>query len=98
MILGHRFTVKVSPLDTAGHPWKTGDEKEFGETCTNSYTIHLNPDQTPAQLQATCLHEFLHAIFHVSGLSNLLTEGSEEAFAVALEHGLSPLYQLKGSK
>jgi hypothetical protein len=94
-ILGHRFALTVSPTDTAGEPWKKGSDKEFGETAIYEYKIALNDSQTPEQLNSTRLHEYLHAILHVSGLNNMVDDKLEEAIVQAIEHGLAPLVRFK---
>lgn len=74
------------------------DLRCFGETDTHDRSIALftRPHEdypTRGPVEQTLLHEVLHAILHVSGTSNLLPGGTEEAVVTALEHGLWPLMQ-----
>lgn len=94
-ILGYPFSLTVSPTDTAGEPWKKGDDKEFGETDIHNHKIALNPDQSADQLQSTRLHECIHAILQISGLNNMMDDKLEEAIVQAIEHGLAPLVRFK---
>jgi Zn-dependent peptidase ImmA (M78 family) len=94
-ILGYDFALAISNVDTAGVPWKTGDDKEYGDTDIFDHKIHLNADQSPKQMHMTRLHEYVHAILQVSGINSLLDEKTEEAIAQAIEHGLAPLIRFK---
>jgi hypothetical protein len=93
--MGYRFSLCLSPVDTQGAVWKTGDEIEFGETDIYEHKIHFNPKQSAVQMHSTRLHEYIHAILQVSGVNELLDEKSEEAVVKAIEHGLAPLIKFK---
>lgn len=47
---------------------------------------------------STTLHEVIHAILYESGHSVKLDEKDEEAMVLALEHGLSHIYELRLKK
>jgi hypothetical protein len=55
---------------------------------------HENQDQ----LNNTLLHESIHAILYVSGIASILEQAGhdslEEGIVVALEHGLSQIYDI----
>ena len=93
MILGHRYKVELVELEEDG----------FGYSEGNARIIRINPKHPANTYMATLLHEIIHQIFHITGLSNMLDSTKEdkfeEAIVVALEHGLSPYFTIpKGCK
>jgi hypothetical protein len=52
-------------------------------------TIAINP-KSKYPLQQLVLHESLHAILYLAGLTNVLHDDLEEAVVTAIEHGLAP--------
>ena len=50
--------------------------------------IATNPQHSQETLLATLLHECIHGILYLSGHSEELDGGKEEALVIALEHGL----------
>jgi len=92
-ILGVQYKVEMRELEDEG----------FGYSEGNARIIQINPKHPADTYMATLLHEILHQIFHISGLSNMLDSTKEdkfeEAIVVALEHGLSPYFTIpKGRK
>ena len=68
----------------------------LGETRGTSREILIKPELQGEVFEATLLHEIVHAVLYVSGIAELFeTEKEEEAIVVALEHGLSQLYERK---
>lgn len=64
-------TVKVGPYDwtiVPDHEMAQVDEV-WGTTLIPSHQIRLDPQAPPARLRATLLHEVLHVVMNVSGLS-----------------------------
>lgn len=93
-----------SSLPILGYEWQVdkvpsipSDEDEIihGTTEGPKYriTVALEAHPTEEALEATLMHEVVHAVLHMAGLSNLLDDKQEEALAVAIEHGLFPLYK-----
>jgi hypothetical protein len=70
-------------------------DHSMGECDGPERAIKIKHAQTPEMLESTLLHEVCHAILYTSGISELLEENQEEAIVVALENGLSQLYQRK---
>ena len=72
---------------------------DMGETIGNERQIKIRAKLTGEKLKATLLHEVIHAILHVSGMTEILTKYDEdgkleEGLVVALEHGLTPIVDL----
>ena len=82
-ILGEDFTVKSEEMKDAA-----GDTMGGHRRIRIDFSDHDSQDE----VESTLLHETMHAILYVSGVSNLLEENVEEAIIVALEHGLHKLY------
>jgi len=92
-ILGVQYKVEMQELEDGG----------FGYSEGNARIIHINPKHDPKTYMPTLLHEIIHQIFHISGISNMLDtvkeDKFEEAIVVALEHGLTPYFTIpKGRK
>ena len=92
-ILGQIFRVKIVPnlKDTDGIELSglmEGEQK----------TIKLSSSLNESSIEYVLLHEVVHAVFYVSGASNLLDDKVEESLTVALEHGLGCLYKLRETK
>lgn len=76
-----------------GVPFKVEIEKlppgDMGQTLGTSRSIKLsNSEEHEEHLTATLFHEYLHAIFYVSGLSELVGHRQEEAIVTAMENSL----------
>lgn len=48
----------------------------FGETDKYKHELHIHPQQAPASMRDTVMHETLHAVFHESGAGSVLDIGS----------------------
>lgn len=72
---------------------KVDGGKAIGLMMGNDHKIVLQSDLAGRDLETVLLHETLHALLYVSGHSEQLTEEQEEGIVLALEHGLSQLYQ-----
>ena len=70
-------------------------DNSYGETEGPERTIKIRQSLPPELLEATILHEICHAVLYTAGVSELLDENLEEAIVVAMENGLSQLYQRK---
>lgn len=85
-ILGHLFLVERALLK----------KNEFGKCKPSKKLIQIDPEKhdTQDEVDATLLHETIHAALFISGITNVIkTEEEEEAIVVALEHALHPLYR-----
>lgn len=63
----------------------------YGEYNPNNRTIYLNTNKKCHWTHATLLHEIIHAIFDINGVSVLLPKKYEEMIVVVLENALKPL-------
>jgi len=78
----------------AGIPFRVRVEKleegNIGEMDGAARTISLSslPEHKPL-LKETLLHEYIHAILYVSGISQILEDRVEEGIVIALECQLS---------
>ncbi len=85
VILGVPFEIRYEERKAA----KGGD---LGEVDSDDRIIRVDSSQAKDDLEATTLHEVLHAILHISGMVHLLPNGKlEEGIVRALEAGLRPL-------
>jgi hypothetical protein len=91
-ILGTKFSISYGKV-TGGN---------YGETIGNKRQIKIDAKLKGEMLKSTQIHEILHGILHVSGIAEILekydgdNEGKlEEAVVVALEHGLTPIIEIK---
>lgn len=92
IILGQTWTVIYVESLTEG-----SEAPVYGSTDIDRRIIKIATavNNTPALLQSTLLHEVIHAVLGIAGVSAMLTERTEEAIVLALESGLSPLVRLK---
>lgn len=85
VILGNpvivRYTVPISAPELG----------TFETSPTGDLVISLCPDLDEEILRKVLLHECVHAILHISGLTNLVTDQIEEAIVTAIENGLYPI-------
>lgn len=72
-------------------------EELFADTDGPGRLIRVSNKQndTADKFEGTLFHELVHAVFHVTGISEILGDKKEEAVVLALEHGLAPLYKRK---
>ena len=84
-VLGHTFTIEEST---------TLSEGVYGETLGHERKIHIRAGLSDEDRHSTIIHEIIHAVFHITGWTDKL-DAEEEGLVMALEHGLSPLVQLK---
>ena len=87
---GVKFTVRLEHMDTSDYADFDGHER----------AIRINPDPKKDKDQMkTLFHEYLHGIFHCTGLSEVMpsenNSGLEEALATALEEHLFHLIDPK---
>ena len=62
-----------------------GDDELLGAFCPDTMTIHISKH---SDIKSTLLHESVHAVLHISGCAERLTNSSEEAIVTAMEYGL----------
>lgn len=74
------------------HPKKVDDGNAHGQTKGDEHQIELCADLKEDAFERVLLHETMHGILYVSGITEILDERTEEAVVLALEHGLSQLY------
>lgn len=68
---------------------------QYGECQGWERKIKLSSKMSKKDMDASLMHEIIHAIFHVTGWSEKLGSEEEEGIVRALEHGLGPLYKFK---
>ena len=86
-ILGYQFSIEYVPqkhLDGT-------DEDVHGETYGFKKQIRIRDTLTGDDLGATLIHEYMHAILHVSGWTYALDDKVEEGLVTVLENGLWPI-------
>lgn len=84
---GKKFKVIVAPIKC---------ENTYGETDGIEKLITLDSStKKKKHIWPTLYHEYLHAIFYCTGLSNLIGSELEEAIVVALEEHTYPLVDPK---
>ena len=62
-----------------------GDDELLGAFCPDTMTIHISKQ---SDIKSTILHEATHAVLHISGCAERLTNSAEEAIVTAMEYGL----------
>ena len=82
-ILGHEIPVVRKELKDT---WGLMEEIGCGE-----YQITVRKSATPDESKKILLHETMHAILAISGISSTLSEEMEELIVTSLEHGLYPI-------
>lgn len=76
------------------HPKQVASDKDvYGHTVGHDRKITIKGSLSGEAFEDTLLHETIHAILAVSGMTEMLSEEHEEAIVVALENGLSQLYK-----
>lgn len=83
-VLGQTWKIIVKSL-----PKEEADS--FGLCVPSERAIYINAEVKPCQLAATLLHEFVHAVFFVSGASYMLDERVEEMICDVLASAIEPL-------
>lgn len=89
-----------STVYPAGIPFKVVedklDEDEHGEMIGEMRTIRISSEKSHQSTKwDTLLHEYLHAILYVSGLSQVLDEKMEEGIVITMECHLKHLIDLE---
>lgn len=64
------------------------DEDLAGETVGMYRRIQVSGDLTRRQAWSTLVHEWVHAVLHVNGVSSVVPEEVEEIIAQSVEHAL----------
>jgi Zn-dependent peptidase ImmA (M78 family) len=72
-------------------------EDRWAEADGDNRVISVNNTLRGDRLKFYLLHEYLHAILHVSGHTARFKTSEEEALVSALTHGLAPLIELDTS-
>ena len=79
-ILGRRFTVVRESL------WRREEGGCLGETCLSpEYRIGIEDSLSESEAEVIFLHEVVHALLGVTGVSEVLADDHEEAICTALE-------------
>lgn len=84
-ILGIPFEIKFVK--------KVDKDDSMGECDSTSRVIKIKKDTNNEIIESTLLHEIIHGVLAISGVSSGLSEKKEEMLTVALENGLIQLYQ-----
>ena len=78
-VMGQKYTVVLKPGLSTEHPHAEGMSVDLLGLCdSNAQTIWLEPYQGVDRIRETFLHEHLHAMLGVVGLSSALGENEEE--------------------
>lgn len=89
--LGIQFQVQVVE--------KVDDEASAGETLSDHRIIKVASSQDTRRRWTTLLHEYMHAVLYVNGVSSALNdEGTEEIIVQSLEHALEQFLLSNGDK
>jgi hypothetical protein len=86
-VLGRPYSIRyVDQID---------EEGAWGECAELEAIIKLSKDATCTEdrMESTLLHETIHAILYVGGVSQLLDTKTNEAITTVLENGLHQLYK-----
>lgn len=70
-------------------------EDSYGECDGPARTIKIKAGIPPEAYDDTLMHEIIHAVLYLSGHSEGMAHDLEESLVLALETGLSEIYQLK---
>lgn len=85
MLMGHRIKIELN------------DDPDNHGTCdVPMRTIYIRRTDPISLQRETLLHECVHMILGLSGISQLLSDELEEAIVIAVETGLSPLIKQLG--
>ena len=69
-----------------------GDDELYGAFCPDTMTIHISKR---SDIKSTLLHEAVHAVLHISGCAERLTNSAEEAIVTAIEYGLRDYFSFQ---
>jgi hypothetical protein len=94
VILGERFKIKL--VDAIGD--KDSPDVIHATCDTTKRVIFLNKSIGQAAFETALLHEIIHAILAITGISAPMSESTEETLVSALERALFPIIQLKTRK
>lgn len=64
------------------------EEELAGETVGMYRRIQVSGDLTRRQAWSTLVHEWVHAVLHVNGVSSVVPEEVEEIIAQSVEHAM----------
>lgn len=67
-----------------------GSFEEHEDAAGKHYVVKVDANLEGHALFSTLAHELTHAVLHISGVANLLTEKTEEAIVRSIEHFLLP--------
>lgn len=85
-VLGQEVSISRKKLKDCYGTFEIDDKSGKGK-------IAIDKDIDDEHAESILLHETIHAILHFSGVVEHLSEELEESIVVALQNGLSPLYQ-----
>ena len=92
LVLGEEFRVEViSDLHS-------GTDPVSGETVGAYLRIRINADLDLPRQWTTLIHEYVHAVLHVVGIGNILSEEVEEVIAQSMEYGIVQLLRNQGNQ
>lgn len=64
------------------------EEELAGETVGMYRRIQVSGDLTRRQAWSTLVHEWVHAVLHVNGVSSVIPDEVEEVIAQSVEHAM----------
>ena len=74
---------------------KIDKENSMGESNGAERRIKIQKGLDTSIEEATLMHEIIHSILYLTGQAEQLNEDQEEGLVLALEHGLSQIYERK---
>lgn len=89
-VLGQEFRIELLPAEKM--------DGNFGEMVGELHRIRICDTQDRARRWRTLLHEVVHAVLYVNGVSNTIDEDQEEVIAQSLEYGMLQFMQQYGDE
>ena len=89
-VFGQEFRIELVP------DLKSGDDEVHGETSGIHHRIRISADLDLSRQWQTLVHEYVHAVLYVVGVSNVTDDTMEEVIAQSLEYGIWQLLQQHG--
>ena len=83
-LLGKKIKIHYEPMET-----------NLGLSNFSEMAIYINSKQSIEEAKNTLLHECMHMILYIAGVSFMFDENLEEAIVRALEHGLVDIVKFK---
>lgn len=96
--LGIRFRVELNDDLDDGEADDPELEPTWGDTVGYLRRIRISSQQDTRRQWTTLLHEYIHAVLYVNGVSSSLKEEVEEIIVQSLEHAIEQFMMEHGDK